>query len=314
MNNNGFMYGVLAGTLMTVAGFTLNSVISEKPIAQPVAKIETKYTQVDGVTGAALNVERPMKKRELSSAPSSSINMDGEYLLTSAQEAVVAKIKEFSGITPTAIAQASDGTAAFDIQNSYTYIPANGENIFVGNMIRTEDFFDYNLLFSGEKAFEAVKDLSIESTVTYKAKGEVKGTLYAWTDFTCPYCQQLHNEIPKMNEAGYNVVYLPFPRDLDIQSSYASYSSAAFANALCETDKVSAINGAFEKAKTQKPNEGLKEECRPQHDFVKASMEAGLKSGVTGTPGMIFEKDGKALFNVGYIPFEGIQHMFNGLK
>ncbi|WP_414736189.1 thioredoxin fold domain-containing protein [Halomonas elongata] len=33
-----------------------------------------------------------------------------------------------------------------------------------------------------------------------------------FTDISCPYCQQLHQDIPQLNAAGITVHYLPYPR------------------------------------------------------------------------------------------------------
>lgn len=58
-------------------------------------------------------------------------------------------------------------------------------------------------------ALKAVKD---EQTVIFAAKGQQKAVIDIFTDIDCPYCQKLHQEVPRLNELGVSVRYFAYPR------------------------------------------------------------------------------------------------------
>src|SRR5690554_688762 len=62
------------------------------------------------------------------------------------------------------------------------------------------------------KRAAALKSVKDEDTVYFAAKGKQKAVIDVFTDIDCPYCQKLHQEVPRLNELGVSVRYFAYPR------------------------------------------------------------------------------------------------------
>ena len=110
-------------------------------------------------------------------------------------------------------------------------------------------------------------------------------TVYVFTDITCGYCRQFHQDVPQLNDRGVLVKYLAFPR--------AGYDSAAFTDmesVWCAADR----NVAMTTAKQGQPVTAA--QC---DNPVASQYELGGSMGVRGTPAIYLE-DGQAM--PGYVP------------
>ncbi|MCP1674200.1 protein-disulfide isomerase [Natronocella acetinitrilica] len=64
------------------------------------------------------------------------------------------------------------------------------------------------------RAREMVAAVPHNWTVNYEARGEERAEILVFTDYTCPFCQRLHNDIEGLQAAGVTVRYLFYPRIL----------------------------------------------------------------------------------------------------
>lgn len=118
-----------------------------------------------------------------------------------------------------------------------------------------------------------------KNMIIYPA-AEKKATITVFTDPTCPYCKLLHESIPELNKAGFEVRYLAFPR-----MGLGSEIHANLASAWCSPDPKEAMSKLFKR-------EAIPEiKCMNPvaDDFI-----LGQKLGVMGTP-TIFLENGKKM-------------------
>ena len=115
--------------------------------------------------------------------------------------------------------------------------------------------------------------------------GNVKTTLYVFTDLDCGSCRKLHTEVPALNAAGIAVRYLAFPR-----SGLKSESYDKAVAVWCAKDPRAALTAAKQ---GQKP---VKASC---DNPVASQFDFGQAIGVQGTPA-VFGENGEELG--GYLP------------
>lgn len=135
------------------------------------------------------------------------------------------------------------------------------------------------------KRVSAIKSLKEEDLVTFKATGETKATIYAFTDVDCGYCRKLHREMASYNDKGIEVRYLAYPRAGVGSSAYNKMVSI-----WCADNPLQAMT----KAKAGQPIANKKCENPVAQQFAM-----GADVGVTGTPSLMTE-DGRLL--PGYMP------------
>lgn len=91
------------------------------------------------------------------------------------------------------------------------YVSGDGQYLLQGNLIdlETRDNLTQESL-RGVRAdmFAAIDDGEL---VVYSPNGDTRGVLNVFTDPNCPYCRELHQDIPQYLEAGIKVRYLMFP-------------------------------------------------------------------------------------------------------
>lgn len=124
-----------------------------------------------------------------------------------------------------------------------------------------------------------------KDAIVYKAKNE-KYIISVFTDYTCHYCQQFHENIQTYLDAGISVHYFAFPRsgpDSDVGKNMQSIWSAA--------DRKVAFDNAY-KANAITPATSMV-------PYVKEQFNVGRKMGINGTPA-IFLANGQMI--AGYIP------------
>lgn len=94
----------------------------------------------------------------------------------------------------------------------YAYVEKQGRGVVIG------EWFDH----LGRSVTEQRRSAAINEafarysqnavTVVYEAHGDAKGLIRVFFDPTCGYCRKLHEEVPRLNEAGVTVVYYPLDR------------------------------------------------------------------------------------------------------
>lgn len=228
--------------------------------------------------------------------------------ITSGQSEAISRIEKMTGAKINLIAKSDSEFVIFNLNGSQTYLSENGTEMFVGKMYRTKDFFEYNSSINGALAIEEVKKLDPKYLTTYRARMGKIGELYVFTDPTCPYCGLLHSEIDTLRTKGIDVTYIPFARDLDPSISEPSSTSIAFANALCNGGSTEKMDELFNSEPSL--DAVLDQGCEKAHEFVIDSLDIGIKSGVLGTPGLLFFDGKSAIQSSGYIPAEDLIKMY----
>ncbi len=132
---------------------------------------------------------------------------------------------------------------------------------------------------------EAISRLDEEDMVVFSPQGEVRATIYAFTDVDCGYCRKLHSEIQAYNQLGIEIRYLAFPRAGIGSNSY---------------DKMVAIWCADDPQKAMTESKaGRSIEMKTCDNPVADQYAMGSRLGVTGTPSLI-TMDGQIM--PGYLP------------
>jgi thiol:disulfide interchange protein DsbC len=111
-----------------------------------------------------------------------------------------------------------------------------------------------------------------DSMLVYAAPQE-KYVITVFTDPTCGYCQQLHNNMAQYHDAGITVRYLAYPR-----SGVTGGAGQTLQNVWCAADPLNALSVA--------KNGGTVQTARCDNPVAK-HYALGQKFGVTGTPAIV---------------------------
>jgi thiol:disulfide interchange protein DsbC len=129
---------------------------------------------------------------------------------------------------------------------------------------------------------EALAEIAPDTTVVFppKAKGKTapKARLVVFTDPTCAFCQRFHQEVPALNDAGVEIVYLPFPRAGD-----DSPAAKALEAAWCATDQRKALTQVLADATNLEGIRRKKGTCTFA-DVLRHAKDMARRVGVAGTP------------------------------
>lgn len=178
------------------------------------------------------------------------------------------------------------------------------------------------------KRAAALKTVKDEDTVYFPAKGKEKAVVDVFTDIDCPYCQKLHQEVPRLNELGVTVRYFAYPRSgiKNPQNGQETESYRKINYVWCSKDSAKAMTeikadqhditmlaqrlrqGA--NARTEKQYQKLTNEmsktiasAKDCNSPVAEQFELGHELGVTGTPA-IFTEEGQLI--PGYMPADDL--------
>lgn len=173
-------------------------------------------------------------------------------------------------------------------------------------------------------AMAAVKDAE---TVKFAAKGKEKTVIDVFTDIECPYCQKLHNEVPRLNELGITVRYLAYPRAgiMNPQTGQTTTSYKKINYVWCASDRthqMTRIKNAQHDLGVlgQQLRQGAGSSVEKQYSKVEGDLAAAMQKGncespvvsqyelghevgVTGTPAIITQ-DGSLI--PGYMPADDL--------
>lgn len=181
---------------------------------------------------------------------------------------------------------------------SVLYISTDGRYAVSGDIIDlNNDQANLTETARKEARVTGLKTLGEDQMIIFPAK-DPKYTISVFTDIDCGYCRKLQSEVPKMNDLGITVRYLPFPR-----SGPQSPTAEKMVKIWCAKDRRVALTNASE----DKVFEG--QSCT-NHEILKA-FQYGLMIGVSGTPSILFE-DGTLV--PGYLPPEKIKELAEQIK
>lgn len=177
------------------------------------------------------------------------------------------------------------------IGNRYIYLLDDGKYALMGDLVNLESGRNLTEQSRRVTTVEIIAAFSDEDLVIFAAKGESKATLNVFTDTSCPYCQKLHSEIDKLQEAGITVRYLPYPRGGSRGPGYQHLKSV-----WCAKDR----NLAMTEAKNQR-FDGLPAGDCAAATTIDRGYRAGNKIGISGTPALL-KSDGEKI--EGYRPYQ----------
>ena len=105
------------------------------------------------------------------------------------------------------------GLAEIITQQGLFYTTLDGNFLIQGTMLGlgTEKVTNLTEVTMSKMRLEGLKQFE-NDTIVYKAKNE-KHVVNVFTDITCGYCRQMHQQMDKYNELGITVRYLPYPRE-----------------------------------------------------------------------------------------------------
>lgn len=164
------------------------------------------------------------------------------------------------------------------------YVSAEGQYILMGDLIDLDNKRNLTAMRRGGLVLKSIDALG-ETNMIVLGPAKPKRTLTVFTDVDCPYCARLHQEVPKLTQAGVKVRYLLFPRAGKGTETYMR-SVAVW----CAKDRVKAIGVA---------KSGGKLEMKNCTNPVDEHLRLGKEVGVEGTPTIVMD-DGRVL--PGYAP------------
>lgn len=164
------------------------------------------------------------------------------------------------------------------------YVSADGKYMFTGELIDLESRSNLTAMRRGGLVSKSIETMG-EANMIVIGPAKAKRTLTVFTDVDCPYCARLHNEVPKLTQAGVKVRYLLYPR--------AGKDTETYKRAIavwCAKDRVKAVGVA---------KSGGKLEMKTCTNPVEEHVRLGHEVGVEGTPTLVLD-DGRVL--PGYAP------------
>ncbi len=170
------------------------------------------------------------------------------------------------------------------------YLSSDGRYLIIGDMIDLKNQQNLTELARRDVTKSIIDKVDVAKLAVFPStSGETKKVLNVFTDTSCPYCKKLHKEIPKLQQAGIEVRYFPFPRGGSRGPGYSDLKKV-----WCNDDKAHALNIA-EGGKSGDLGNG---NCK-EASFVDKGYALGNQLGVSGTPAL-FVDNGKKID--GYVP------------
>ena len=123
---------------------------------------------------------------------------------------------------------------------------------------------------------EKLSEINPSDIIEYPSALKEEFVVYAFSDPTCPYCQEFHRSLPEINKLGISVRYIGFPRAVEF--------TPILKKVWCSSDKKAAFASIVD---GQMINT---EEC--QTNPIDSFIDLGHELGVNGTPN-IFLPDGR---------------------
>lgn len=175
------------------------------------------------------------------------------------------------------------------------YSNAEGSHFLVGDLYENAERGLVNLTEQRRNAERSARLAAVPESerVIYRGTGESRAKLVVFTDTTCPYCRQLHEEVPRLNEMGIEVHYLAFPR-----SGLGSPGGRQLQQVWCADNPTEAMSAA----KREEALTGAADCDNP----VEEQYHLGMQLGVQGTPAIVLP-DGRLV--PGYVPAERLAAM-----
>lgn len=182
------------------------------------------------------------------------------------------------------------------------YITADGRHVFRGELLDLEAERNLTAERKAKFAHRTVGNLGEENMVVYEpAEGDAEYMMTVFTDTTCGYCRQLHEEmIEVIDSHSIKLRYVMYPR-----AGVDSPAADTLRDVWCADDPREAMT----LAKRGKRVAGREPDCDPP---VDEQFEAGRSIGISGTPYILLNEDGPAFS--GYRPREQLLSMLEASR
>lgn len=176
------------------------------------------------------------------------------------------------------------------------YMSEDGQYLIQGSIFDIDRRVDITDQKKAGLRVETLDKFGADSRINY-FPDDMQYEVTVFTDIDCGYCRKLHAEMQGYNDLGIGISYLFFPRS---GLKTASYDKAV--SVWCAADQHKAMDQA--KAGSQV----AQKQC---DNPVTEQYQAGLATGVTGTPALIL-KDGTML--PGYMPPQQLKQRLDSLR
>ncbi len=157
------------------------------------------------------------------------------------------------------------------------YMTGDGKHIISGSIINLESGDNLTELAINKLRKELYNNLDVASMIIYPAIGKTKRSIVVFTDINCPFCEKMHEEIPKLNRAGIEVRYLAFPRTGVGRESYRKAVSV-----WCAKDPAKAMDDAMLR--------NIFVDNRCDNNPVQEHLRLVEVFGIRGTPNIITDQ------------------------
>src|SRR5690554_922163 len=175
------------------------------------------------------------------------------------------------------------------------YTDAEGNYLLVGDLYENGPAGLTNLTEQA-RSNERAEQLGVvpeSERVVFRGAEESRAEIVVFTDTTCPYCRQFHEEVPALNDMGIEVHYLAFPR-----AGMNSDGARVLEQVWCADNSSEAMSAA-------KRQEMLTAGTSCDNP-VESQYHLGMAVGVQGTPAIVLP-DGQLV--PGYVPAERLADM-----
>lgn len=167
-------------------------------------------------------------------------------------------------------------------ENDTFYINEEATHMFIGQAVTINENGVANFISESDITKKRRKLLGIinkKELIIKKSENAIE-TLFVFTDITCPFCKKFHKDINKINELGYEIVYIPYSRDNNNQEIKNTMNKIWCSKKMEEYTK--AINNEIY-IKTNKNNK----ECK---NFTDYYINIANEMEIIGTPFILTSK------------------------
>lgn len=175
------------------------------------------------------------------------------------------------------------------------YTDAEGNYLLVGDLYENGPAGLTNLTEQARSNARAEQLAAVPKNerVVFRGAEESRAEVVVFTDTTCPYCRQFHEEVPALNDMGIEVHYMAFPR-----AGMNSDGARVLEQIWCAENSSEAMSAA-------KRQETLSAGTSCDNP-VESQYHLGMAVGVQGTPAIVLP-DGQLV--PGYVPAERLADM-----
>lgn len=169
------------------------------------------------------------------------------------------------------------------VDNNPIIFFTNNSYFITGDLYNGKNKYNLTASYQAENNKKILEQIPDKDTITYNTHVENKlGTLYVFTDPSCPYCEKLHTEIDEYLKTGVDVKYLPYPRFGEKGPGYKSTLQS-----WCAEDQKATLDLAM---KNDKENlSKINVDTQKCVDLMSKYQDIGKKLGVVGTPAVFMD-------------------------